>query len=56
VLTRTRHHEIITGQRNKYTDSKAAMSKRGTDLTSLPLIMEFEYGANNNGSDPSVRH
>ena len=43
----------FTRQGKSYEDSKAAISKRGNaakqPLTSTPFIIEFEYGANNDG-------
>ena len=42
-----------TRQGKSYEDSKAAISKRGNaakqPLTSTPFVIEFKYGANNNG-------
>jgi hypothetical protein len=44
---------IFTRQGKSYEDSKAAISKRGNaakqPLTSTPFVIEFEYGANNDG-------
>jgi hypothetical protein len=43
----------ITREGKKYNDTKAAISRRGTDIkkqiTSSPFIVEFEYGANLEG-------
>jgi hypothetical protein len=53
-LTPEKFQEVnFTRQGKSYEDSKAAISKRGNaakqPLTSSPFVIEFEYGANNDG-------